>query len=118
MTRQYDASKTLDYRLAVQAYPRQTMFARAWRPAADAFTSALRVIFFGSRRRVVRRHLAELPDYLLRDIGIRRDQISAIAAGKLVRETSVWAGSDERPSPASETEKVSDNPNTRDRLAA
>ncbi len=118
MTRQYDASNTVDYRLAMKAHPRQTMFTRGWSLAADAFTGALRVIFFVSRRRAVRRPLAELPDYLLRDIGIRRDQINAIAAGILIRETSVRAGSDERPSPAGDTGKASDGPNPGDRLAA
>ncbi len=118
MTRQYDASNTVDYRRAMKAHPQQTMFTRGWSLAADAFTSALRTIFFESRRQAVQRHLAELPDYMLRDIGIRRDQISAIAAGKLMRETSVSAGFDERPSPAGDPGKVSDAPNTRDRLAA
>ena len=118
MTRQYDASNTVDYRRAMKAHPQQTMFTRGWSLAADAFTSALRTIFFESRRQAVQRHLAELPDYMLRDIGIRRDQISAIAAGRLTRETSVSAGSDERPSPAGDTRKVSDAPNARDRLAA
>ena len=118
MTRQYDASNTVDYRRAMKAHPQQTMFTRGWSLAADAFTSALRTIFFESRRQAVRRYLAELPDYMLRDMGIRRDQISAIAAGKLTRETSVSAGFDERPSPAGDTGKVSDAPDARDRLAA
>ncbi len=30
-----------------------------------------------------RRHLSHLPDYLLRDIGIRRDQINAMGSGSL-----------------------------------
>ncbi len=30
--------------------------------------------------------LNSMPDYLLEDIGIRRDQISAVAAGRLARE--------------------------------
>jgi len=34
-----------------------------------------------------RRHLSDLPDYLLRDIGIRRDQIDAVVSGSLKRET-------------------------------
>ncbi len=32
-----------------------------------------------------RRHLSDLPDYLLRDIGIRRDQINAMVFGSLKR---------------------------------
>ncbi len=34
-----------------------------------------------------RRHLSDLPDYLLRDIGIRRDQINAMVSGSLKRGT-------------------------------
>ena len=34
-----------------------------------------------------RRHLSDLPDYLLGDIGIRRDQINAMVSGSLRRET-------------------------------
>ncbi len=34
-----------------------------------------------------RRHLSDLPDYLLRDIGIRRDQINAMGSGSLKRGT-------------------------------
>ena len=34
-----------------------------------------------------RRHLSDLPDYLLRDIGIRRDQIDAVVSGSLKRGT-------------------------------
>ena len=89
MTSQYDASITIDYRRAMKAHPLQTMFTRGWGLAAEAVTGALRAVFFVSRRRGVRRHLDELPDYMLRDIGIRRDQINAVATGKLMRETWV-----------------------------
>ena len=34
-----------------------------------------------------RRHLSDLPDHLLRDIGIRRDQINAMVSGSLKRGT-------------------------------
>ncbi len=34
-----------------------------------------------------RRHLNDLPDHLLRDIGIRRDQINAMVSGSLKRGT-------------------------------
>ena len=33
------------------------------------------------------RELNAMPDYILNDIGIRRDQINAVVTGKLVRET-------------------------------
>ena len=35
----------------------------------------------------ISRELKSMPDYILKDIGISRDQIDAVAAGKLVRET-------------------------------
>ncbi len=34
-----------------------------------------------------RRHLGDLPDHRLRDIGIRRDQIDAMVSGSLKRGT-------------------------------
>ena len=34
-----------------------------------------------------RRHLSDLPDHLLRDIGVRRDQINAMVSGNLKRGT-------------------------------
>ncbi len=41
-----------------------------------------------NRRHGQRRRLGELPDYLLRDIGIRRDQIDAVVSGSLERRPS------------------------------
>ncbi|MEE8625380.1 MAG: DUF1127 domain-containing protein, partial [Acidiferrobacterales bacterium] len=35
-----------------------------------------------------RRHLSDLSDHHLRDIGIRRDQIDAVVSGRLKRGTS------------------------------
>ncbi|MCZ6466376.1 MAG: DUF1127 domain-containing protein [Alphaproteobacteria bacterium] len=37
-----------------------------------------------------RRYLQELPDYLLKDIGIRRDQIDAVVSGSLKRDHRSW----------------------------
>ncbi len=39
-------------------------------------------------RHAQRRHLGDLPDYLLRDIGIRRDQIDTVVSGSLKRGPS------------------------------
>lgn len=39
-----------------------------------------------NQRHALRRHLHELPDYLLKDIGIRRDQVGAIVSGNLRRD--------------------------------
>lgn len=43
------------------------------------------------RRRKITRHLRDLPDYLLRDIGIERRQIPLLAAVKLERQPSALA---------------------------
>ncbi len=39
-------------------------------------------------RHAQRRRLSDLPDYLLRDIGLRRDQIDAVVSGSLKRRPS------------------------------
>ncbi len=41
-----------------------------------------------NERNILRRRLQELPDYMLKDIGIRRDQIDAVVSGDLKREPS------------------------------
>jgi len=55
---------------------------------AEALTKALIRHYRG---REAGRHLDELPDYLLHDIGIERTQIRAVAAGMLQRPTSSLA---------------------------
>lgn len=40
------------------------------------------------RASVVSRELKAMPDYILADIGVRRDQIDAVATGELTREAS------------------------------
>ncbi|MBI2977780.1 MAG: DUF1127 domain-containing protein [Rhodospirillales bacterium] len=55
---------------------------------AEALTKALIRHY---RRREISRHLDDLPDYLLKDIGIARTQIPAVAAGALKRPTSSFA---------------------------
>jgi uncharacterized protein YjiS (DUF1127 family) len=56
-------------------------FAAIGRSIAAAVAGAL-------RRRAVYRELAALPDHLLNDIGLRRDQLEAVAFGGLKREAS------------------------------
>lgn len=55
---------------------------------AEALTKALVRHYRG---REIGRHLGDLPDYLLKDIGIARTQIPAVAAGALKRPTSSLA---------------------------
>jgi uncharacterized protein YjiS (DUF1127 family) len=54
----------------------------------DAWKRATAAIAKRFRARAVYQELSELPDYLLNDIGIRRDQLSAIAYGGLNRQAS------------------------------
>ncbi len=51
---------------------------------AEALTKALIRHYRGHE---IGRHLDELPDYLLKDVGIQREQIQAVAAGRLRRPT-------------------------------
>ncbi|MGH6661633.1 MAG: DUF1127 domain-containing protein [Rhodospirillales bacterium] len=55
---------------------------------AEALTRALVRHYRG---REIGRYLEDLPDYLLKDVGIQREQIQAVAAGKLRRPTSSLA---------------------------
>lgn len=41
-----------------------------------------------NERQSLRRHLQELPDYMLKDIGIRHDQMDAVVSGSLKRGPS------------------------------
>jgi uncharacterized protein YjiS (DUF1127 family) len=63
-------------------YARQEMMAKFLRAAWKAVTKAIARKF---RNRAVYQELRELPDHLLDDIGIRRDQVSAIAYDGLSR---------------------------------
>lgn len=55
---------------------------------ADRAHELTRALIRRLRRRETARHLDDLPDYLLRDIGIERHQIPALAAGALRRPKS------------------------------
>jgi len=58
---------------------------------ADRVQELTRALFRRLRGRDIAYHLKDLPDYLLRDIGIERDQIPALAAGTLRRQKSSLA---------------------------
>ncbi len=122
MTRQYDASNTVDYHLTMEAHPQQTMFRRGWSLAADAFTSAFKAVVRWNERHAQRRHLQELPDYMLKDMGIRRDQIDAIISGNLRRDPLALSPTGGQSAPAFRNAQAraqkSANSNTGERLAA
>ena len=58
------------------------------RHLADRAHELTRALIRRLRRREIARHLEDLPDYLLRDIGIERHQIPVLAAGALRRPKS------------------------------
>jgi len=63
-------------------YARQEMIAKFLR---QAWTSVTKAIARQFRGRAVYQELSDLPDHLLEDIGVRRDQVSAVAYGGLTR---------------------------------
>lgn len=121
MTRQYDDSNTIDYRHAMKAHPQETMTTRGWSLAAT-FASAFKAIFFGSQRGARKRHLEDMPDYLLEDMGIHRDQINAIISGSLKRDPLALSPTGNQSAPAFSNararSKKSANSNTGESLAA
>ncbi len=65
------------------SYTRQVQMARFLRRVFGTVTDWLAA---WNQHGVLNRRLNAMPDYLLKDIGIRRDQIDAVTAGRLVRE--------------------------------
>ena len=63
-------------------YMRQVEFANFIRTVAQGLYQTLRG---WSSRKILSRDLNAMPDYLLRDIGIRREQIPALVVGELRR---------------------------------
>lgn len=53
-----------------------------------------------ANRKRVTRDLSSMPDYLLRDIGIRRDEIPAIVAGKLDKGSLALSPTGDKDAPA------------------
>lgn len=64
---------------------RNEMIARFLRDAAKSAVAAIAGWFRG---RAVYQELSDLPDHLLNDIGVRRDQVLAIAYGGLKRQAT------------------------------
>ncbi len=63
-------------------YARQEMMAKF---VGDVWKAATKWIANAFRARAVYQELSELPEHLLSDIGVRRDQVSAVAYGGLTR---------------------------------
>ncbi len=73
-----------------------------------------------NERIILDRELRSMPDYLLRDIGIRRDQVSAVVNNKLRREDLVLSptGSQVLPSAVKAAEAVNEDKDSEKPLAA
>ena len=88
----------------------------------NVFTRAFKAVVRWNERHVQRRHLQELPDYLLKDMGIRRDQIDAIVSGNLRRDPLALSPTGNQSAPAfrnaSARAQKSVNSNTSESLAA
>ena len=53
----------------------------------NAINSSIKFITDWINRNNMRRELNTMPDYLLSDIGLQRDQINGIVSGKILRDT-------------------------------
>ena len=102
-------------------YARQVEMIRFIRNAVQGL---IKSIADWTRRNALRRELNALPDYLLKDIGFRRDQIPAVVNNELRRETytlSPTAGDTmlgQREIKAGATAKATADPETEKPLAA
>lgn len=67
---------------------------------AALLSGLVRKIVRWSHRHALRHRLHELPDYLLKDIGIERDQIGAIVSGSLKRDALALSPAGSQSSPA------------------
>lgn len=67
---------------------------------AALLTGLVKKIVRWSHRHALRHRLHELPDYLLKDIGIRRDQIDAVFSGILRREPLALSPAGSQSAPA------------------
>ncbi len=85
---------------------------------ADRVQELTRALIRRLRGREIVSHLEDLPDYLLRDIGIERDQIPALAAGALRRRQSSLAAAIQRRQSGVVAAQPAAAANDRRRLAA
>ncbi|MFQ5764794.1 MAG: DUF1127 domain-containing protein [Rhodospirillales bacterium] len=77
--------------IALTRYARYSQWRAMRRLVGACFAWAARAIIGWHRRSVLKRHVSEMSDHMLQDIGVRRDQIPALAAGRLERQPSALA---------------------------
>ena len=88
---------------------------------AALLTGLVQKIVHWNRNHLLRRRLENMPDYLLKDIGIRHDQIDAIVSGSLRRDPLALSPAGSQSSPAFRGVKAGAAENTNsepDRLLA
>ncbi len=79
---------------------------------AVLLTGLVKKIVRWNRNHVLHRRLENMPDYLLKDIGIRHDQIDAIVSGSLRRDALALSPAGSQSSPAFRGVKASAAENT------
>ncbi len=120
------AGRVLDpiSRAALGRHARQVEMLRFLHKATKFLSQSTKAVFgwlaHWNERVILDRELRSLPDYLLRDIGIQRHQISAVVNNKLRREDLVLSpiGSQVRPSAVKAAEAVNEDKDSEKPLAA
>lgn len=111
-------------RAALGRHARQVEMLRFLHKATKFLFKAIKAVsgwLAGWNKRVILdRELRSLPDYLLRDIGIERSQVSAVVNNKLRREDLALGptGSHDAPGGFGPAEAVNEDKNTEKPLAA
>ena len=120
------AGRVLDpiSRAALGRDARQVEMLRFLHKATKFLSQSIKAVFgwlaHWNERVILDRELRSMPDYLLRDIGIRRDQVSAVVNNKLRREDLVLSptGSKVLTSAVKAAEAVNEDKDSEKPLAA
>lgn len=81
---------------------------------SELLTGLVKKIVGWNRNHILHRRLENMPEYLLKDIGIRRDQVGAIVSGSLRRDPLALspAGSQSAPAFQGVSAPVAENSNS------
>ncbi len=111
-------------REALGRHARQVEMLRFLHKATKFLSQSIKAVFgwlaHWNERVILDRELRSMPDYLLRDIGIERDQVSAVVNNKLRREDLALSptGSHDAPGGFGPAEAVNEDKDTEKPLAA
>jgi hypothetical protein len=86
MTRVLDYSSLIDRSLGRRGPSWQALSRRGWRLIGQVLAKISKPVVLPFLRRPPQHDLSRLPDYLLQDLGIRRDQKCYLAAGLFRRD--------------------------------